>query len=60
MAVNGRTAQTVLAVNSAAGLYATDRMFLESVLGLRESGGRVVVVLPSTGPLVTELVRAGV
>ena len=60
MAVNGRTAQTVLAVHSAAGLYATDRMFLESVLGLRESGGRVVVVLPSTGPLVTELVRAGV
>src|SRR5699024_6261224 len=59
MAVNGRTAQTILAAHSGAGLYATDRMFLESVLGLRESGGRVVVVLPSTGPLVTELVRAG-
>lgn len=59
MAVTRRPAQTILAAHSGAGLYATDRMFLESVLGLRESGGRVVVVLPSTGPLVTELVRAG-
>ena len=59
MTVSRRNAQTILAAHSGAGLYAADRMFLESVLGLQEAGRRVVVALPSTGPLVTELERAG-
>lgn len=52
-------APTVLVAHSGAGLFAADRMLLESVLGLREAGCRVVVALPSSGPLVTELERAG-
>lgn len=57
--MSGRTAPTILAAHSGAGLYAADRMFLESVLGLQEAGRRVVVVLPSRGPLVAELERSG-
>ncbi|MDN5821925.1 MAG: glycosyltransferase, partial [Brachybacterium sp.] len=54
-----RAAPTVLAAHSGAGLFTSDRMLLESVLGLREVGCRVVVALPSPGPLVLELERAG-
>lgn len=50
---------TVLAVHPGAELFGSDRMFLESVIGLREAGRAVVAALPSDGPLVDELVKAG-
>lgn len=51
--------RTVLAAHSSAGLFSADRMLLESVVGLRDAGCRVVVALPTTGPLVAELERVG-
>jgi glycosyltransferase involved in cell wall biosynthesis len=51
--------RTVLVAHAGAGLFGADRMLLESVIGLREAGCRVVVALPSNGPLVAELDRAG-
>lgn len=53
------TRQTVLAVHSGADLFGSDRMFLESVIGLCDAGHDVVVALPHTGPLVPELHAAG-
>lgn len=53
------TRQTVLAVHSGADLFGSDRMFLESVIGLCDAGHDVVVALPHTGPLVPELQAAG-
>ncbi|GAB3598432.1 glycosyltransferase [Microbacterium tumbae] len=50
---------TVLVAHPGAELFGSDRMLLESVIGLRESGCRVVVALPSLGPLVDELRAAG-
>lgn len=50
---------TILAVHPGAELFGSDRMFLESVIGLREAGSTVVAALPSDGPLVDELVKAG-
>ena len=55
----GRHTPTVLVVHPGAELFGSDRMLLESVIGLREAGCRVVVGLPSTGPLVDELRSAG-
>lgn len=52
-------ARTVLMVHPGAELFGSDRMFLESVIGLREAGCRVVVALASDGPLVAELRRSG-
>ena len=52
-------ARTVLMVHPGAELFGSDRMFLESVIGLREAGCRVVVALASDGPLVAELRRTG-
>lgn len=40
-------------------MFGSDRMALESVRGFLESGARVIVALPSQGPLVPELIRAG-
>ncbi|MFE1646135.1 glycosyltransferase [Microbacterium sp. P01] len=40
-------------------MYGSDRVMLESVIGMVESGARVTVVLPQSGPLVDELRRAG-
>lgn len=40
-------------------LFGSDRMLLESARGLREAGERVVVALPASGPLVSELHAAG-
>lgn len=54
-----KPAPTVLVVHPGAELFGSDRMLLESVVGLREAGSRVVVGLPSTGPLVDELQSAG-
>lgn len=50
---------TVLVAHPGAELFGSDRMALESVIGLCESGARVVVALPSYGPLVHELRNAG-
>lgn len=54
--MSGRTA---LVVHAGAELFGSDRMALESVRGLRESGVRVIVALPSSGPLVNELKATG-
>lgn len=51
--------RTVLVVHPGAELFGSDRMLLESVLGLREAEYRVVVALASNGPLVAELRRSG-
>lgn len=50
---------TYLVVHPGAELFGSDRMTLESVIGLRASGARVVVALPENGALVDELARAG-
>lgn len=50
---------TVLLVHPGAELFGSDRMLLESAIGLVESGARVVVALPSSGLLVDELRAAG-
>lgn len=54
-----RRLKTVLVVHPGAELFGSDRMLLESVIGLREAGCRVVVALASDGPLVAELRQAG-
>lgn len=51
--------KTILVVHPGAELFGSDRMLLESVIGFREAGCSVVVALPSDGPLVPELQRAG-
>lgn len=53
------SALTVLVVHPGAEMFGSDRMLLESVIGLRESGARVVVALPMNGPLVDRLTDAG-
>jgi hypothetical protein len=50
---------TVLIANPSADVYGSDLQMLESVAGLRESGWRVVVVLPDRGPLVSRLLELG-
>jgi glycosyltransferase involved in cell wall biosynthesis len=56
---NDTSRQTVLLVHPGAELFGSDRMLLESAIGLVERGARVVVALPSSGLLVQELVAAG-
>ncbi|WAA66714.1 glycosyltransferase family 4 protein [Microbacterium oxydans] len=56
---NDTSRQTVLLVHPGAELFGSDRMLLESAIGLVETGARVVVALPSSGLLVQELVAAG-
>lgn len=51
--------KTILVVHPGAELFGSDRMLLESVIGLREAGCTVIVALPGDGPLVQELQRAG-
>ena len=53
------TTRTILVIHPGAELFGSDRMLLESVVGLREAGFRVVAALPFTGPLVSELHRTG-
>lgn len=55
----GASAPLVLVVHPGAELFGSDRMLLESVIGLRERGSRTVVALPESGPLVDELRAAG-
>ena len=50
---------TVLVVHPGAELYGADRMVLESVDAFVRRGWRVVVALPTTGPLVGELEARG-
>ncbi len=47
--------RTVLVAHPGAELFGSDRMLRESVAGLREAGTRVVVTLPTEGPLIDEL-----
>lgn len=56
--MSGR-ARTVLVAHPGAELFGSDRMLLESVIGMVETGSRVVVALPESGPLVDELRAAG-
>ena len=50
---------SVLVAHPSADLYGSDRVLLETIDGLRRSGARVLVALPSPGPLVAELERRG-
>lgn len=50
---------SVLVVHPGAELFGSDRMLLESVIGLVGSGAQVTVAVPESGPLVEELKRAG-
>ncbi|MFE7197015.1 glycosyltransferase [Microbacterium oxydans] len=56
---SGSKRPTVLLVHPGAEMFGSDRMLLESAIGLVESGARVVVALPSSGLLVNELRTAG-
>jgi glycosyltransferase involved in cell wall biosynthesis len=51
---------TVLVANPSADLYGSDRMMLESVIGLGALGWRVVVTCSDEGPLLRVLCAAGV
>jgi glycosyltransferase involved in cell wall biosynthesis len=53
-------AGTVLVANPSADLYGSDRMMLESVIGLRALGWHVVVTCSDEGPLLKTLYAAGV
>lgn len=50
---------TVLVAHPGAEMFGSDRMLLESVIGLVETGARVVVALPSRGPLDVAVREAG-
>lgn len=51
--------RTVLMANPSADVYGADLQLLESVVALRDHGWRVVVVVPSSGPLVPRLTALG-
>ncbi len=53
------TPRTVLVAHPGAEMFGSDRMLLESVIGLVESGARVVVALPARGLLDVALRAAG-
>lgn len=50
---------SVLVAHPSPDLYGSDRVMLETVSGLVESGSRVTVALPGDGPLVPELTARG-
>lgn len=54
-----RPSHTVLVAHPSAELYGSDRVMLESVSGLVDDGWRVVVTVPTDGPLIAELRRRG-
>ncbi|MDR6971732.1 glycosyltransferase [Leifsonia shinshuensis] len=54
-----RPSHTVLVAHPSAELYGSDRVMLESVSGLVDDGWRVVVAVPTDGPLIAELRRRG-
>ncbi len=51
--------RSILVAHPSADLYGSDRVLLESVDGMVAAGWRVVVTVPSPGPLVAELARRG-
>ncbi|MCW3492768.1 glycosyltransferase family 4 protein [Microbacterium sp. SSM24] len=53
------TSSTVLVAHPGSELYGSDRVLLDSVIGLVHSGERVVVTLPEGGPLQDALHAAG-
>lgn len=55
----GGRAAAVLVAHPGAELYGSDRVMLETVLGLRAVGRRVVVTVPVDGPLLADLSAAG-
>lgn len=59
MIVGGPRRGTVLLAHPGAELYGSDRVLLESASALIEDGWRVVVTVPTDGPLVTELSARG-
>jgi glycosyltransferase involved in cell wall biosynthesis len=52
-------ARVALLAHASADLYGSDRVFLESVIALKEAGWRVVVTLPRHGPLAGAVEQAG-
>ena len=52
-------ARTALLIHPGAELYGSDRVLLESAIGLVEDGWHVVVQLPGPGPLADALAHAG-
>ena len=54
-----RPSHTVLVAHPSPELYGSDRVMLESVSGLVDDGWRVVVTVPTDGPLVAELQARG-
>src|SRR3954453_16736704 len=54
-----RPSHTLLVAHPSAELYGSDRVMLESVSGLVDDGWRVVVTVPTDGPLIAELRRRG-
>ncbi|MBF4993009.1 glycosyltransferase [Arthrobacter gandavensis] len=59
MTVKAGRQDTVLVAHPSAELYGSDRVLLESVRGLQDSGARVVVTVPAEGPLISELRECG-
>lgn len=51
--------RTVLMANPSADVYGADLQLLESVVALRDHGWRVVVAVPSSGPLAPRLTELG-
>jgi glycosyltransferase involved in cell wall biosynthesis len=54
-----RDSFVVLVAHPSADLYGSDRVLLESVEGLVAHGLKVIVTIPSSGPLVPELISRG-
>jgi glycosyltransferase involved in cell wall biosynthesis len=59
MGISVEMQRTVLVANPSADVYGADLQLLESVVALRDHGWRVVVVVPSSGPLVERLTALG-
>lgn len=59
MGISVEMQRTVLMANPSADVYGADLQLLESVVALRDHGWRVVVAVPSAGPLVERLTALG-
>lgn len=60
MTASGKTLPTLLIAHPSADMYGSDRVMLETVDAMTSRGWRVIVTVPSTGPLIAELDRRGV